>query len=114
MEEKAAAWYGAQKRRIKLIGVVSGFCQEHLPKGMKFGHAGAKEGVHGEGNARAKADALKKAGAIVPPTFGALGPAIRQVYEELLEKKAIKPVEFAIDRTSTKFLNHRRIGQLAR
>ncbi len=92
LEEKAAAWYGAKKRRIRLIGIVSGFCQEHLPKGMKFGHAGAKEGVHGEGSARAKADALTKAGAVVPQTFGALGPAIKQIYDELLAKKAIKPV----------------------
>jgi ATP-citrate lyase alpha-subunit len=85
LEERAAEWYGAKKRRIKLIGVVSGFCQESLPKGMKFGHAGAKEGMKGEGSARAKSDALKKAGAIVPPTFGALGPAIKDTYEQLVK-----------------------------
>jgi ATP-citrate lyase alpha-subunit len=85
LEERAAEWYGAKKRRIKLIGVVSGFCQESLPKGMKFGHAGAKEGMKGEGSARAKSDALKKAGAIVPPTFGALGPAIKEIYEQLVK-----------------------------
>src|SRR3990170_4009113 len=44
LEERAAEWYGAKKRMIKLLAVVSGFCQEVLPKGMKFGHAGAKEG----------------------------------------------------------------------
>ncbi|MBI3358486.1 MAG: ATP citrate lyase, partial [Nitrospirae bacterium] len=66
LEEAAAAWYGEKKRRIKLVGVISGFCQERLPKGMKFGHAGAKEGLHGEGSARSKADLLTKAGAIVP------------------------------------------------
>ncbi|HJR75506.1 MAG TPA: citrate/2-methylcitrate synthase [Nitrospiraceae bacterium] len=85
LEERAAEWYGAKKRRIKLIGVVSGFCQESLPKGMKFGHAGAKEGLKGEGSARAKSDALKKAGAIVPPTFGALGPAIKETYEQFVK-----------------------------
>ena len=47
LEERAAEWYGAKKRRVKLIAVVSGFCQESLPKGMKFGHAGAKEGLEG-------------------------------------------------------------------
>ena len=47
LEERAAEWYGAKKRRIKLLAVVSGFCQESLPKGMKFGHAGAKEGLKG-------------------------------------------------------------------
>jgi ATP-citrate lyase alpha-subunit len=92
LEERAAEWYGAKKRRIKLIGVVSGFCQESLPKGMKFGHAGAKEGMKGEGSARAKSDALKKAGAIVPPTFGALGPAIKEAYEGFVKAGQIVPV----------------------
>jgi ATP-citrate lyase alpha-subunit len=92
LEERAAEWYGARKRRIKLLAVVSGFCQESLPKGMKFGHAGAKEGMKGEGSARSKSDALKKAGAIVPPTFGALGPAIKETYEELVKSGQVKPV----------------------
>jgi ATP-citrate lyase alpha-subunit len=89
LEERAAAWYGAKKRRIQLLAVVSGFCQEQLPKGMKFGHAGAKEGQHGEGSARSKAEKLKSAGATVPSTFGALGPAIKQAYEELLVRGAV-------------------------
>ncbi len=93
LEERAAEWYGAKKRRIKLIGVVSGFCQEVLPKGMKFGHAGAKEGSRGEGSARSKSDALKKSGAIVPQTFGALGPAIKKTYEEFLASGVISPVK---------------------
>ncbi len=92
LEERAAEWYGAKKRRVKLLAVVSGFCQESLPKGMKFGHAGAKEGMKGEGSARSKSDALKKAGAIVPETFGALGPAIKETYEELVRSGQVKPV----------------------
>ncbi len=91
LEEKAAEWFGAKKRRIQLMAVISGFCQETLPKGMKFGHAGAKEGLHGEGSARHKAELLRKAGAIVPATFGALGPAIKHVYEELLSRGEVKP-----------------------
>ena len=79
----------------KLIGVVSGFCQESLPKGMKFGHAGAKEGMKGEGSARSKSDALKKSGAIVPPTFGALGPAIKDTYQELLKSGQVKEADRA-------------------
>ena len=94
LEERAAEWYGAKKRRVKLVAVVSGFCQESLPKGMKFGHAGAKEGLKGEGSARSKSDALKKSGAIVPETFGALGPAIKETYHALLKSGQIKePVE---------------------
>ncbi len=92
LEEGAAEWYGAKKRRIKLLAVVSGFCQESLPKGMKFGHAGAKEGLKGEGSARSKAEALKKSGANVPETFGALGPAIKATYEELLKSGAVKAI----------------------
>jgi ATP-citrate lyase alpha-subunit len=92
LEERAAEWYGARKRRIKLLAVVSGFCQESLPKGMKFGHAGAKEGMKGEGSARSKSEALKKAGAIVPATFGALGPAIKEVYEELVRSGQVTPM----------------------
>jgi ATP-citrate lyase alpha-subunit len=92
LEERAAEWYGAKKRRIKLLAVVSGFCQESLPKGMKFGHAGAKEGMKGEGSARSKSDALKKAGAIVPATFGALGPAIKETYEGLVKSGQVKPL----------------------
>ena len=90
LEERAAEWFGAKKRRIKLLSVVSGFCQESLPKGMKFGHAGAKEGLKGEGSARAKSEALKKSGALVPETFGALGPAIKATYEELVKSGEIK------------------------
>ncbi len=92
LEEQAAAWYKAKKRRIQLLAVVSGFCQEALPKGMKFGHAGAKEGQHGEGSARSKASKLKDAGAIVPATFGALGPAIKQAYEEMLVRGEVQAV----------------------
>jgi ATP-citrate lyase alpha-subunit len=92
LEERAAEWYAAQQRRIKLIAIVSGFCQEYLPKGMKFGHAGAKEGIRGEGSARAKSEALRKAGAIVPLTFGALGPAIKATYEELVKCGQVTPV----------------------
>ena len=92
LEEEAANWYGAKKRRIQLLAVVSGFCQESLPKGMKFGHAGAKEGSKGEGSARSKAQRLKNAGAIVPATFGALGPAIKKVYIGLRKSGVVKEV----------------------
>ncbi len=98
LEEEAATWYEEKPRRIKLIGMVSGFCQETLPKGMKFGHAGAKEGKHGEGSARAKTERLRGAGAIVPDTFGDLGPTIKQVYEDLKatgQAKEIKDLPFS-------------------
>ena len=96
LEEEAAEWLGAQKRRIKLVAAIGGTCQEVLPQGMKFGHAGAKEGKKGAGSARSKMNALREAGAYVPDTFGGLSKAIKQVYQELLASGDIKP-EAGID-----------------
>ncbi|AOS83663.1 ATP citrate lyase [Chlorobaculum limnaeum] len=91
LEEEAAEWLAAEPRRIRLIAAIGGTCQEVLPQGMKFGHAGAKEGKKGAGSARSKMNALREAGALVPDTFGGLSKAIKQVYEELLASGAIKP-----------------------
>lgn len=91
-EEQTADWLAAKPRRIKVVGVVAGFCQEALPKGMKFGHAGAKEGQKGEGSARHKSDRLRAAGATVPETFGGLGPSIQKVYNELRAAGKIQPI----------------------
>jgi ATP-citrate lyase alpha-subunit len=92
LEEQATEWFAAKKRRIKVIGIVSGFCQEVLPKGMKFGHAGAKEGEGGAGGARSKTDLMRKAGIITATTFGELGRKIDKLYKDLLKAKVIKPV----------------------
>ncbi len=91
LEEEAAEWLAAGKRRIRLIAAIGGTCQEVLPQGMKFGHAGAKEGKKGLGSARSKMNALRAAGASVPDTFGGLSKAIRQVYQELLASGEITP-----------------------
>lgn len=91
LEEEAAEWFAAQKRRIRLIGVVGGTCQEVLPQGMKFGHAGAKEGKDRAGSARSKMEALRNAGALVPDTFGGLSKCIKQVYDELKADGIIQP-----------------------
>ncbi|KZK74511.1 MAG: ATP citrate lyase [Pelodictyon luteolum] len=91
LEEEAAEWFGAKKRRIRLIAAIGGTCQEVLPQGMKFGHAGAKEGKKGLGSARSKINSLREAGALVPDTFGGLSKAIKQVYQELLAEGSIKP-----------------------
>lgn len=89
LEEEAAEWFAAKKRRIRLIAAIGGTCQEVLPQGMKFGHAGAKEGKKGLGSARSKINALREAGAVVPDTFGGLSKAIKGVYEELVAEGAI-------------------------
>ena len=49
LEERAAEWYGAKKRPDQALAVVSGFLPGKHAEGMKFGHAGAKEGMKGEG-----------------------------------------------------------------
>jgi len=91
LEEEAAEWLAAKPRRIRLIATIGGTCQEVLPQGMKFGHAGAKEGKKGLGSARSKMNALREAGALVPETFGGLSKCIKQVYEELLADGTIQP-----------------------
>ncbi len=91
LEEEAAEWLTKEKRRIRLIAVVGGTCQEVLPQGMKFGHAGAKEGKGNAGSARSKMEKLSAAGALVPDTFGGLSKCIKQVYEELKAEGIIKP-----------------------
>ncbi|ANT64896.1 MULTISPECIES: citrate/2-methylcitrate synthase [Prosthecochloris] len=91
LEEEAAEWLAKEPRTIKLIAAIGGTCQEVLPQGMKFGHAGAKEGKQGTGSARSKINALREAGAVVPDTFGGLSQAIKQVYEELLADGIIAP-----------------------
>ncbi|NTW82388.1 MAG: ATP citrate lyase [Chlorobiaceae bacterium] len=91
LEEEAADWLKQEKRRIRVIAAIGGTCQEVLPQGMKFGHAGAKEGKKGLGSARSKINALREAGALVPDTFGGLSKAIKQVYQELIADGVIKP-----------------------
>src|SRR3989449_1598639 len=73
LEERAAEWYGAKKRRIKLLAGGSRLFPGSLPEGVKVGHARRQGRIEGEGSARSKAEAFKKAGAVVPDTFGALG-----------------------------------------
>ena len=93
LEEEAAEWLAAEKRRIRVVAAIGGTCQEVLPQGMKFGHAGAKEGKKGAGSARSKMNLLREAGALVPDTFGGLSKAIKQVYDELLADGTIAPEE---------------------
>ena len=85
LEEEAAEWYASSPRRVKVVGMVSGFCQEVLPKGMKFGHAGAKAGPMGEGAAVVKREAFEKAGMLVPDSFKEMGQMIEGIHQELID-----------------------------
>lgn len=91
LEEEAAQWYAAAPRRIKVVGMVSGFCQEVLPKGMKFGHAGAKAGPMGEGSANSKRDAFKAAGILVPDSFNEMSKMIRDIHRLLVAQGKVQP-----------------------
>ena len=94
LEEGVAEWYSAKQRRIKVIAAIAGISQEKLPKGLKFGHAGAKLDASGRGTTRYKMDLLSKAGIIVAPTFGDLGPIIEDIYLKLVkEGKIVQDVE---------------------
>lgn len=61
LEERAAIWY-TKNKPFKLIAVISGLFLEQMPKGQKFGHAGAKQEESGYGSARHKIKALRNAG----------------------------------------------------
>ena len=69
LEERAAVWYKSyygdrikySGNKFKLIAVISGKFLEQMPKGQKFGHAGAKLEESGFGSARQKIEALRKA-----------------------------------------------------
>lgn len=80
LEEEAAEWYAGNKP-WPMVVLVSGLCAETLPKGMKFGHAGAKEAENGTGSTRHKMEAFGKAGAIMANDFTEL--------EEILYKNKI-------------------------
>ncbi len=57
---------------------------------LQFGHAGASAGGEKE-TASAKNAALAAAGVRVPSSFDELGDAIREVYNDLVEKGVIVP-----------------------
>jgi ATP-citrate lyase alpha-subunit len=90
LEEEAADWFASEPRRLKVIGMVSGFCQEVLPKGMKFGHAGAKAGPMGEGAAEGKKKAFEQAGFLVPESFNEMGRMITDIHKELINSGRVK------------------------
>lgn len=70
LEERAAEWYKTYlnsksqtlNSKFKLIAVISGKFLEQMPKGQKFGHAGAKQEESGFGSARHKIQVLQDAG----------------------------------------------------
>jgi hypothetical protein len=75
-----------------LVMWVTGTCSKMLPKGVQFGHAGAKADAEQE-TADAKNAALKEAGIIVPESFDDYGEKIKQVYDKLKAEGKIDAVD---------------------
>lgn len=73
-----------------LVMWVTGTSIKYMPKGIQFGHAGAKADATRE-TAEAKNAALKEAGIVVPESFDDYDKAIKQTYEKLVADGVIKP-----------------------
>ena len=75
-----------------LVMWVTGTCAKMLPKGVQFGHAGAKADSEKE-TAQYKNQALRDAGVIVPQSFDDYDRKIRETFEKLRTEGKIDPVE---------------------
>ncbi len=83
LEERAAKTIvGIRKKKpdFKVICVISGKFLEIMPKGQKFGHAGAKQEESGFGSTKYKITALREAGAEVVE-FEMLGERLKELSE---------------------------------
>lgn len=87
LEERAAEWYRnyvhgsrftVHGGPFKLIAVISGKFLEKMPKGQKFGHAGAKQEESGYGSAAHKVAVLREAGVEVVE-FESLGERLSEL-----------------------------------
>ncbi len=78
------------KIKKPLVMWVTGTSIKYMPKGIQFGHAGAKADATRE-TAEAKNAALKEAGVVVPESFDDYDKAIKQTYEKLVADGVIKP-----------------------
>ncbi len=78
------------KIKKPLVMWVAGTSIKYMPKGIQFGHAGAKADATRE-TAEAKNAALKEAGVIVPESFDDYDKAIKQTFDRLVASGGIKP-----------------------
>jgi ATP-citrate lyase alpha-subunit len=75
-----------------LVMWVTGTSIKHMPKGIQFGHAGAKADASRE-TAEAKNAALREAGVVVPESFDDYDKAIKETFEKISGTKATAEVE---------------------
>jgi len=76
-----------------VVAWVSGTCASMFKTEVQFGHAGAKSGGGDQESAKAKIEALKKAGAVVPDSFQTFSDAIRDTYQKLVADGVVQEVE---------------------
>lgn len=74
-----------------LVMWVTGTSIAHMPKGIQFGHAGAKADAKRE-TAEAKNAALKEAGVVVPKSFDDFGECIKKTFDKLVAEKKHSPL----------------------
>jgi ATP-citrate lyase alpha-subunit len=73
-----------------LVMWVTGTSIKHMPKGIQFGHAGAKADASRE-TAEAKNAGLKEAGVVVPESFDDYDKAIKTTFDKLVSEGKVKP-----------------------
>jgi len=75
-----------------LVMWVTGTCAEMLPGGVQFGHAGAKADSKAD-TAKAKNNALKEVGVVVPESFDDYGEKIKETFQKLKKEGKIEPID---------------------
>lgn len=92
-EEEYKIAEAIQSGRVKkpVVAWVTGTSLQHLPKGVQFGHAGAKADVDRE-TAQAKNKALREVGAIVPESFNDFPVVIKTTFDKLVAEGKHKPI----------------------
>ncbi len=85
LEERAANYIEERRKKKeesqKIIAVISGKFLEQMPKGQKFGHAGAKQEESGFGSAAHKIEVLRKASVEIVE-FEDLGARLRDLADD--------------------------------
>lgn len=79
------------KIKKPLVMWVTGTSIKYMPKGIQFGHAGAKADARRE-TAEAKNQALREVGVIVPSNFDDFGQAIKHTFDKLVADGLHKPI----------------------
>ncbi len=79
------------KIKKPLVMWVTGTSIKYMPKGIQFGHAGAKADA-GRETAEAKNKALREVGVVVPNSFDEFDKAIKETFDGLVKKGKHKPI----------------------